>query len=158
MTDIFDKIRLTPRQLRTVAQRRFEDADYLRRSGDNARANGVFYLGGFVIECLLKARMLERYRSMQRAVSPDRMSEQDGRIWYLIYRSHDLNAMLRHLPDLRATLIDADRKEGTQRWSALAGICRRWTIFARYSPQTRKMKDAEDFLNQIRELKQWLNR
>ncbi len=43
---IFQKIKLRPTQLRTVAQRRFEDAECLRKTGVNARANGAMYLGG----------------------------------------------------------------------------------------------------------------
>jgi len=36
--------------LRTVADRRFDDADALRQTGRNARANGAMYLGRFVEE------------------------------------------------------------------------------------------------------------
>ena len=67
---IFQKVRLRPTQLRTVANRRFGDAEALRETGQNARANGVMYLGGFVIECLLKAQLLERFRWLQSAGSP----------------------------------------------------------------------------------------
>src|SRR6266853_3568211 len=106
MRDIFDKVKLSPAQLRTVAQRRFDDADYLRKSGDNARANGVFYLGGFVIECLLKAKLLELRPSMQRAVSTETMSEKDRRLWSLIFRSHDLGEMLARVPALEMKLAE----------------------------------------------------
>ena len=58
---IFLKVRLRPTQLRTVAERRFDDAVALRQTGKNARANGAIYLGGFAIECLLKARLLEDF-------------------------------------------------------------------------------------------------
>jgi len=69
---IFDKLRLIrPTQLRTVADRRFGDADSLRRTGRNARANGAMYLGGFVIECPLKALLLEKFPWLQSATSPD---------------------------------------------------------------------------------------
>ena len=39
----------------TVAERRFDDAAALRATNENARANGVAYLCGYVIEILLKA-------------------------------------------------------------------------------------------------------
>lgn len=156
MGKIFRRERLTPAQLRTVAQRRLDDADCLRKTGDNARANGVFYLGGFVIECLLKALMLERYPSMQRAPSPEKMSEQDRRIWYLIYRSHDLDGMLPYLPELQRSLREADEREGTDRLGWLTAICATWTIFARYSPKMEKMKDAAEFLDRVSDLKEWL--
>lgn len=56
---IFAKTKLTPSQLRTVAERRFADARCLLKSGENERANGAMYLAGFVIECHLKACLLE---------------------------------------------------------------------------------------------------
>jgi len=112
MGKIFERQRLTPSQLRTVAQRRLDDADCLRRSGDNARANGVFYVGGFVIECLLKAKMLQRYPSMRSATSAEGMSESDRRIWHLIYRLHDLDGLLDHLPEMRSALLDSGPEAG----------------------------------------------
>lgn len=84
------------------------------------------------------------------------MSKQDRRIWNLIYRSHELDAMLPYLPELQAKLEAADRREGTRRLDELKSICARWTIFARYSPRTEKMKEAGEFLDGIRELKKWL--
>ncbi len=42
--EIFRKqLRLTPGQLRAVAERRYDDAMCLLDSGDNARANGAIY-------------------------------------------------------------------------------------------------------------------
>jgi hypothetical protein len=156
MEDIFRRELLKPSQLRSVARRRFEDAEWLRKSGENARANAVFYLGGFVIECLLKARMLERYPSMQRARSTEGMSDQDRVVWRLIYRSHDLREMLRRLPELQQQIGAADRREGARRLEKLNSLCQRWTIFARYSPRTETMKAAELFLGVIKDLRPWL--
>ncbi|HZL36973.1 MAG TPA: hypothetical protein VFC78_16760 [Tepidisphaeraceae bacterium] len=45
---IFLKRRLTPGQLRAVADRRYDDAICLFDSRDNARLNGAMYIGGFV--------------------------------------------------------------------------------------------------------------
>jgi len=65
--EIFARVRVSPTQLRTVAERRFDDASYLRESGKNARANGAMYLAGFVLECLLKARLIEKYSCLRSA-------------------------------------------------------------------------------------------
>ena len=156
MGKIFRREPLRPSQLRTVAQRRLEDAEWLRKSGDNARANAVFYLGGFVIECLLKAKMLERYRSMQHARSPESMSEADREVWRLIYRSHDLEEMLDRLPETRQRIAKADVIGGTQRLAALRTMCQQWTIFARYSPRAQTMAEAEAFLRRIKDVMPWL--
>jgi len=58
---IFKRTRLRPPQLRSVADRRFDDAQALRATQLNARANGAIYLGGFVIECPFKAMLLEKF-------------------------------------------------------------------------------------------------
>jgi len=156
MAEIFARTHLSPTQARTVAQRRFEDAEWLRKSGENARANGVFYLGGLVIECLLKAALLERHPDMQRPVAVDTLSSTGRRVWNLIYRLHGLDEMLAFLPDLQKRLVEKDAKERTNLFRTLKSICARWTIFARYSPKTEVMKNAADFLDQVRELKEWL--
>ena len=62
---IFGKRRLTPKQLRSVAELRFQDAYCLFENQNNARATGAMYMGGFVIECLLKAVLLERHPNLQ---------------------------------------------------------------------------------------------
>jgi len=156
MGKIFRRERLKPSQLLTVAQRRLDDAEWLRKSGQNARANAVFYLGGFVVECLLKAKMLERYRFMQHVGSPRDLSDQDREVWNLIYRSHDLEEMLERLPEMRQRMMEADRREGTQRVEALSTVCEQWTIFARYSPKMQTMAEAEVFLDEVRRVKRWL--
>src|SRR5690606_28817708 len=129
MAKIFEREWLTAAQLRMVAERRFGDADYLRKSGENARANGVFYLGGFVLECLLKARMLETYPLMKGRRSPEGLSESDRALWFLIYRSHELETILGYLPGIERKLQAID----TLLRRRLAAICAEWTVFARYS-------------------------
>jgi hypothetical protein len=156
MAKIFKRDRLSPGQLRTVAERRYDDAECLRKTGENARANGVFYLGGFVIKCLLKAMMLERYPSMQRLPSSEDLSPQDKRIWSLIYRSHDLKGMLGHLPDVLVKLERLDHRDGRRRYDNIIQIASNWTIFARYSPQTAMMEEADEFLGHVKELKECL--
>lgn len=156
MASIFDRRRLTSRQMRSVADRRFDDAVCLCDSGLNARANGVFYLGGFVIECLLKARLLDQYKWIANAVAVDKLSPAERRIWNLIYRSHDLDEMLAHLPGIDSRLGSADRNDGRDRLRKLRLICSEWTIFARYSPLSSTMREASEFLNDVRELKEWL--
>lgn len=156
MGKIYERSPLTPASLRTVAERRFGDADALRKTGDNARANGVYYLGGFVIELLLKASVLERYPSLGSVASPERLSRQDRVTWNLVYRSHNLAELFARLPELQTRLSEADRIEGKQRLGGLLEVCEEWTIFARYSPRTEKMRDAATFLKQVKEVKEWL--
>lgn len=154
--EIFRKIRLRPTQLRTVAGRRFDDADALRRTGRNARANGAMYLGGFVIECLLKARLLERFAWLQTAGSPEGRSREDRHLWSLCYRSHDLDEILARLPDVVDRLSRLGQRESARLLAAMRSICAQWTIYARYSPYNADIDDARRFLDQIEELRPWL--
>jgi hypothetical protein len=155
MASIFDKVRLKPTQLRTVADRRFADADALRKTRENARANAVMYLGGFVLECLLKARLLETYRWLQTR-GPTTVDE--ARLWSLCYRSHDLAGILASLPDLSRQLAEQDLRHGgrARLLPTLDMLCAEWTVHARYSPRDEVMETASVFLSRIRELKEWL--
>ena len=149
MASIFERVRLKPSQLRTVAERRYADADALRKTGQNARANGVMYLGGFVLECLLKANLLETYTWLQNR-SPTSASE--SVLWNLCYLKHDLASILAKLPALRRQLAEYD----PNLLLTLEALCAIWTVHARYSPHQATMKDAADFLNQIKEIRRCL--
>ena len=105
---------MRPTQLRTVADRRFDDANALRRTGQNARANGAMYLGGFVIECLLKAQLLERSGWLQTARSPEGRNKEDRHLWSLCFRSHDLDEILARLPEIELTDDEKQRKKVTE--------------------------------------------
>jgi hypothetical protein len=156
MGDIFQRQWLTPSQLRLVADRRFDDANYLRSSGLNARANGVFYLAGFVVECLLKARLAEQYPTVASQRNPAHLSKSDRDIWEMIFRSHELNDMLERLPDIRKKMEAARTQGGAESMANLNRICGAWTIFARYSTRSETMKNASHFLDSVKELTPWL--
>src|SRR6266496_3786305 len=153
MRDIFAKARLSPGQLRSVADRRYDDAVALRDTGKNARANGAMYLGGFVLECLLKAALLEEYRWLQTARTDEGRSRQERRLWSLCYRSHELDQILAHLPRIVERLARVEQRESQRLTRSLRSLCGRWNIYARYSPQTTDMTDARLFLEQVKELK-----
>lgn len=69
MSEIFKPLTdLRPSQLIAVADRRFDDAVALSETGDNARANGVQYLAGLVIEISLKAELVRQHPSWHSGV------------------------------------------------------------------------------------------
>jgi hypothetical protein len=161
---ICEKCRLRPEQLRTVAARRFDDADALRRTGSNARANGAIYLGGFVVECLLKAKLLDEFPWLQNA-GPERKpagnahrqrSKEDNRLHSLCYRPHDLDEILAKLPGIKAKLSELEQQESNRLTQSLMSICAEWTIYARYCPHSAHIDDAREFLDKIEELRIWL--
>ncbi len=114
------------------------------------------YLGGFVIECLLKAKLLERFPWLKSAGSPAGRAKRDQWLWHLCYRSHQLDEILSHLPEVTVRLAAVEQRDDNRLTGNLRRICANWTILARYSPQSASNKEAGDFVNQIKELKPWL--
>jgi hypothetical protein len=153
---IFGKRRLTPGQLRSVAERRFDDAICLFESGAAARTNGAMYLGGFVIECLLKALLLERHSNLQSKVDPAKLSSSDKEVFRLLFTSHELDAMLAFLPEVESKLKALQLSGVPAIWERFRAVCEQWTVYARYSPKLADREDARAFLDTIREVKQWL--
>lgn len=153
--DIFSRHRLTIGQLRTVASRRFGDAEALVATGDNDRANGAQYLAGLVIEILLKGQLLLKFPHLYRP-GLSGLSADERHVSNLIWRSHDLDEMLIRLPDLLTSVrLKADRS-GVPLHHWLRDVCNQWTIFARYSPQTSTIVIARQWLDRVRPLKEVL--
>lgn len=146
---------LKPSAMRTVAERRFDDAAALRATKDNARANGVAYLVGFVIEILLKARLVEKFshiaRKAQHAVTKD-----EREVWLLIWKRHDLEDMLSQMAELEASLKKKGERDNRDYHGQLKKLCATWTIQARYSSRTMHMDEASDILDRVRVLKELL--
>jgi hypothetical protein len=149
---------LKPSAMATVADRRFDDAVALCDTKQNARANGAAYLIGFVIEILLKARLVEKYDVVARK-RPHQLSsltEQEREIWGLIWRRHDLDEMLSNLGDLEAALKKQGERDGKEYLKDLRKICATWTIQARYSSVSMKLTEAETLIDRVRSLKEKL--
>jgi len=156
-TDIYSKQPdLTPSQMRTVAERRFDDAQALCATGENARANGAQYLCGIVIDILLKAQLVQRYPSVARKRPHEAMPTQDRELWSLIYRSHDLEEMLERLRDVSTAVAKRGERAGCPYLAWLKGICGTWTVFARYSTRSATVDEAKQMLERVRELKELL--
>jgi hypothetical protein len=138
-----------------VAERRFEDAKALCDLGQNARANGAAYLVGFVIEILLKARLVDKHPAIARK-RPHEVIETERPAWRLIWQNHDLEGMLEALPELAASLKVRGARANLDYLGELKKVCATWTIFARYSPQTIQIDQARDLLERVRLLKELL--
>lgn len=116
------------------------------------------YLGGFVIELLLKARLLELHPWLQTARESRGLSLAQKRIWSLCYRSHDLDEILAFAPDIIRRLQACELQGRPRLREFLSSVCAEWTIFARYSPRTATMAEACEFLDRIEELRPWLRK
>ena len=134
-----------------IAERRFDDAEALARTGENARANGVAYLSGFVIEILLKAQLIRRFPQIA-VKRQHEVLESERLVWRLIWSMHDLAMMLDNLPDLRIELQKRSGRDGRDYVKELQQVCASWTVQARYSPHTIQMREAREWLERVRTL------
>ena len=156
MASIFDKQAvLKPSAMVTVADRRFDDAKALVDTGDNRRANGAAYLAGFVIEILLKARLVEMHPAVARKRQHE-VTESERELWRLIWKQHDLDDMLSHLPELQAALLQQGNRHSVNYLAELKKFCGTWTIQARYSSRTITMREARRLVETVRLLKEQL--
>ena len=153
--DIFAKLRLRPGQLRSVAERRLADAKCLLESGDAGRVNGAMYLAGFVIECLLKALLLERHPNLSRPLDAAKLSALDRDVLALLYR-HELDEMLAFLPEVEPKLRGVRTPDGTAVWVAFRAICEEWTVYARYSTAIAKPEQGRRYVDTVDEVRKWL--
>jgi hypothetical protein len=153
---IFEKGELLrPSAMATVAERRFDDAEALAKTGENARANGVAYLSGFVVEILLKAQLVKRFPAIAAKRQHD-VLDSERLIWRLIWTQHDLKGMLDQLPAVTLRLEQRGLRDGVYYAEDLRKVCAHWTIQARYSPHTIQMTEARRFLERVRVLKELL--
>lgn len=149
------RARLTPSQARTVADLRLGDARALHSTGLRRHNNGVVYLCGLVIDCLLKAALLEKHPDL-RSTEPELLSGERRAVWQLIYRSHELDEMLARLPELQSRLLAADARGSSRLLIALKSVCAGWTISSRYNTRTVDTHDARLLFCNVEELRPWL--
>ncbi|HMN40663.1 MAG TPA: hypothetical protein PKE29_07430 [Phycisphaerales bacterium] len=146
---------LTPGQARTVAAWRFDDARRLWQSGMAKHMNGAVYLGGLALDCLLKARLLEKHPAL-RSTLPENLAQRERARWNLVYRTHDLEAIVGELPDVTRRLQDASVFGAPRLDTMLKSACSRWSIHVRYLPKRVDAAEADEFLRQVEELRRWL--
>ena len=157
MPSIFEKQRsFTAAQLRTVAQRRFRDAEALAATKDNERANGAMYMGGFVIEILLKAMLVSSFPSSgtDRVTRP--LSNEENNIRGLVWGSHNLDQLAGAIPQFEAALDAKGGRAGLPYLNYFRSISAVWTVYARYSPFSTTVTEAQEMIEKVRNLKEVL--
>jgi hypothetical protein len=131
--------------LRKAAFKRLRDARALLRGGkENAR--GAAYIGGYAVECKLKAIALEVFDcwNLDQLAAKWRVREHD------VY-THGLEAILRHLPiynKFRASPIWAKH---------FASHVNTWRVHWRYDPHDWPTGKAEAFLLSVEEVYNWID-
>lgn len=126
------------RRFHLVALQRFEDAEILLQNG---RTNGAMYLGGYTVECMLKALLLSSVPvGSQNAL----MKSFRGSI------AHNYD-WLRN--ELRAKGIEFPAIVARQLL-----IVNSWSTELRYLAGTKKAREVQVFLNAAAQLLEWVER
>lgn len=124
-----DRIRWLERRsvLMHIAERRRGDARVLLR---NKRYDGAVYLGGYVVECMLKAAICQW-------IGEERLPER--------YMTHDLNWLLQQAALVVEPYI-------SKHWQDVAI----WDVTARYSSQVISAQSARQFIDAMEVIRRWL--
>lgn len=144
-----------PHKLVKAARQRLDDAQALLATGKRAHATGAVYLGGFAIEILLKARLVRQYPGIA-AKQQHEINERERHIWNLIWRQHNLSAMLLELPQLESALIARSEIDQKPYWKNLKEFCSFWKVHLRYAADRISMNDARRKLQRIDQLMEHL--
>jgi hypothetical protein len=130
-----------------AAIHRRADAWALLGSGPG-HARGATYLGGYAIECRLKAVAMEIYGSRTLRGLAERLKVGEDEVY-----THGLEALLNHMPQtLRENLRSTDEV-----WRAFTAV-NRWRPSWRYEPHPFDARDAKDFLKAVDAVFHWLDR
>ncbi|MBC8236237.1 HEPN domain-containing protein [bacterium] len=113
------------------AYERLRDARVLVRRG-NKRYTGAVYLGGYVIECLLKAAICVEQRTERLPVK---------------YRTHELESLL-ETTGYRPTMTP----EIAAKFRVIVG----WNVQLRYQGRQYQANDARTFLTYVEVIRKWL--
>ncbi len=114
------------------------------------RSRGAMYLAGFAVECLLKARLMERFDCHTLSELDAELQRRRQLAAGQTVARHKIARLMR-LAGLRERLI-ADRTVV----QALAPI-NDWSTAWRYAPGLRNPVDADDFVESVRMLSGWIH-
>jgi len=126
-------------RLEEAARERLKDAQVLR---DSDRNLGAQYLGGYVIECLLKSIICCRYGEIRLEEAEAIFSRQRGRT--LSLRTHELEVLLDY-----ADLKDSIQSDGL--WRQFS-IVNQWSSELRYYSGKATSEQSEKFLKAVLDL------
>jgi hypothetical protein len=124
-----------PSQLREKSDQWFNEVEFLH---EHERWSPLIYLGGFVIECLLKSVLWTR-RAEPRAAQ-------------LVGRSHDLGQLLAECAALDAEI----RKPAFAQVRSAFEFLASWTVRIRYNPKRPSAADARMYWQRLVEVRRWL--
>lgn len=119
-----------------AATQRLEDADYLLKGN---RTTGAIYLGGYSVECILKALIIV---SSPKKKTRDILGEFRG------VRAH-------HFDWLRSQYLQTGASPIPSQLTRPLAIVNGWSTALRYQPGSRKRKEAVAFLDAAKQIVAW---
>jgi len=145
-------VRRTPRRAhsgrndqRRAAVRRKADAWALLRKGGAEHTGGAVYLGGYAVECKIKAVAMERFVCWTLEELAFRWKVTEDAVF-----SHGLDAFLRRLGL-------TDKSKAAEAWPDYRDHVAKWRPSRRYSPNNWPVEEAEVFLNAVERVYAWLD-
>jgi len=129
---------------RKAAFKRKRDAWALHKQG-SLHARGAMYLGGYAVECKLKAIAMEIHRCRTLAQLARKLGMEDSQIY-----THGLEALARNLPLY-------PRLQRSSVWRDFSGFVNRWRPSWRYDPNDHRSAESEAFLQAVDRVYHWLD-
>jgi len=126
---------------RQAAIARLAEAEFLKK----AHPAGAIYLGGYVVECMLKWAICKR----NGIIYLDDLPDQKLADRLTSARGHDLDFLL-DVSGLKQLL-----KSNNRLYEAFAQVSA-WNVTLRYDPQAGNFRSAAEFLTAARLLRDWL--
>ena len=130
-----------------AAVKRLIDA---RRLQEQRRWRGAMYLGGYSVECRLKARLMERYHLDRLEQLEDEIANRLGRQVNVF--THSIEALF-VLTGARDRLLQDPRHP-----TALSAFqrCNRWKPAWRYNPNDGTEDECDDFMEAVEEFGRYI--
>jgi len=115
----------------------------------SARWRGSMYVGGYAVECLVKASLMGQFRCRTLAELDEELKDRGLIALNTTMYTHQFESLFRvsgHLNRLRAD---------PKLWSAFT-IVNRWNPAWRYDPNSASWEDAEDFFEALDLIIDWV--
>lgn len=131
---------------RKAAGHRWDDAQALFDAG---RWRGAMYLAGYVIECQLKAKLMERFGSRKMSELEDELRRRGVLAGAATVFTHQLRALL-----ILAGSLERLR-QNKQLWRDFS-VVNLWFPAWRYSSDLSSRDEAEGFLAAVESIRHWV--
>ena len=130
-----------------AGRERFKDAEELIAA---ERWQGAMYMAGYAVECLLKSKLMRMYGCRHlRQLEDELMTRGDLKSHESIY-THNLNVLLE-------ITRSSDRLKQNSEICNTFNLVNRWMPAWRYSTDEHDSQDAEEFMDAVARLIQWIN-